>query len=212
MGRERSAYMKRLMDLIISILLLGIFLPFILLIAVLVKLKLGSPVFLKQQRPGLNEKTFYLYKFRSMNDQRDSKGKLLPDYQRLNSFGIFIRKYSLDEIPQLINVIMGEISLVGPRPLLMEYLPLYSKEQAKRHLVKPGITGWAQVNGRNAITWEEKFKYDVWYVNHHSIILDIKILWLTLIKVFRSEGINQAENLTMTPFEGTKKFENEIQG
>ena len=191
------------MDLLFSLLLLVGFSPVILLIGILVKYKLGSPVIFKQQRPGLNGKTFSLYKFRSMNDVRDCAGNLLPDYQRLTSFGAFLRKYSLDELPQLINVIKGDVSLVGPRPLLMEYLPLYTAEQAKRHLVRPGITGWAQVNGRNGITWEEKFKLDVWYVEHQSLILDMKILLLTVKKVFQSEGINQAKNETMPDFTGT---------
>lgn len=139
-----------------------------------------------------------------MTDARDNKGQLLPDHIRLTSFGKFLRKYSLDELPQLINVVKGDISLVGPRPLLMEYLPLYTKEQAQRHLVRPGITGWAQVNGRNAITWEEKFQLDVWYVKNQSFLLDIKILYLTVIKVFKSEGINQEGHVTMQKFYGTK--------
>jgi sugar transferase EpsL len=194
---------RRIMDLLFSLLLLVGFSPVILLIGILVKFKLGSPVIFKQQRPGLNGKPFYLYKFRSMDDGRDSEGKLLPDFQRLTSFGTFLRKYSLDEIPQLINVLKGDLSLVGPRPLLMEYLQLYTAEEAKRHLVRPGITGWAQVNGRNRITWEEKFKLDVWYVEHQSLLLDMKILLLTVKKVFQSEGVNQAENETMPDFTGT---------
>ena len=145
--------------------------------------------FLKQQRPGLNGNPFHVYKFRTMKDERDSNGELLPDHIRLTSFGRFLRKYSLDELPQLFNVVKGDISLVGPRPLLMEYLPLYTKEQAKRHDVRPGVTGWAQVNGRNAIEWEEKFKLDVWYVENQSFLLDIKILYLTIFKVLKSEGI-----------------------
>lgn len=193
--------MKRIIDLLISLSGFLIMLPFILMIAILVKYKLGSPVIFKQQRPGLNGKPFYLYKFRSMSDERDNEGKLLPDYERLTPFGIFLRKLSLDELPQLINVIKGDLSLVGPRPLLMDYLPLYSEEQAKRHLVKPGITGWAQVNGRNVISWEEKFKYDVWYVENQTLLLDMKILWLTLKKVVRSEGIIHDEQ----DFHGTEK-------
>ena len=181
--------MKRCFDLFCANLLFILSIPILLIVALLVKVKLGSPVIFKQQRPGLNEIPFYLYKFRTMTDQRDFQGNLLPDHIRLTSFGKFLRKYSLDEIPQLINVIKGDLSLVGPRPLLMEYLPLYTDEQAKRHLVRPGITGWAQVNGRNAITWEEKFKLDVWYVENQSVLLDIKILYLTFFKVIKSEGI-----------------------
>lgn len=160
--------MKRTFDLCISLFLLFVcFLP-ILAVAILVRLKLGSPVLFKQQRPGLHGKPFNLYKFRTMLDEKDSNGELLPDQSRLTTFGIILRKYSLDELPQLINVVRGDLSLVGPRPLLMEYLPLYSSKQAKRHNVKPGITGWAQINGRNLITWEEKFELDVWYVENRS--------------------------------------------
>ena len=195
--------MKRGMDVFISLFVLVPFLPVMILTAILVKWKLGSPVIFKQQRPGFNGKPFYLYKFRSMNEFVDEKGNLLSDEDRITSFGFFLRKYSIDELPQLINVVKGDISLVGPRPLLMEYLPLYTEEQAKRHLVKPGITGWAQVNGRNAITWEEKFTLDVWYVNHQTLFLDLKILWLTLIRVFRPQGINQEGYVTMTTFTGT---------
>lgn len=204
--------MKRLMDVLISIILLIFLSPIILLTGILVKYKLGSPVLFKQQRPGLNGRPFYLYKFRSMNDSRDSDNKLLPDDQRLTAVGTFLRKYSLDELPQLINVLKGELSLVGPRPLLMEYLPLYTEEQAKRHLVKPGITGWAQVNGRNVISWEEKFELDVWYVNHQTLLLDIKILMLTMLKVIQSEGINQVEHVTVAPFTGTEIKEKEQHG
>jgi sugar transferase EpsL len=201
--------MKRTMDVITSLSLLVIFAPLILLIGILVRYKLGSPIIFRQKRPGLNGSPFFLFKFRSMTEQKDNNGKLLPNYQRLTPFGSFIRKYSLDELPQLLNVLKGDLSLVGPRPLLMEYLPLYSEEQAKRHLVKPGITGWAQVNGRNAISWEEKFRLDVWYVENQTFLLDLKILILTVIKVIRSDGINQAEHLTMTPFKGTETKEKE---
>ncbi|MGX2961373.1 sugar transferase [Peribacillus sp. JNUCC 23] len=198
--------MKRLFDLLISLSLFIILFSIIMSVAILVRLKLGSPILFKQQRPGLYGKPFYVYKFRTMTDARDSNGQLLPDHIRLTSFGKFLRKYSLDELPQLVNVMKGNISLVGPRPLLMEYLPLYTEEQAKRHDVRPGITGWAQVNGRNAITWEEKFKLDVWYVENQSILLDMKILLLTAIKVFKSEGINQDGHVTMDKFKGTKSF------
>jgi sugar transferase EpsL len=199
--------MKRIIDILVSFSMLVIFAPIFLLIAVLVKYKLGSPIIFRQERPGFYGRPFFLYKFRSMNGLRDGKGRLLPDSQRLTSFGSFLRMYSLDELPQLINVLKGDLSLVGPRPLLMEYLPLYSEEQAKRHLVRPGITGWAQVNGRNAIPWEEKFELDVWYVNHQTLLLDIKILLLTIKKVFRSEGVNQSQHITMAPFTGTEAKE-----
>lgn len=195
--------MKRLFDIAISLLLMMILSPFLLFIASLVRINIGSPILFKQKRPGLHEKPFYLYKFRSMNEAKDQQGNLLPDYLRLNTFGKFLRKYSLDELPQLINVVKGDLSLVGPRPLLMEYLPLYTEEQSKRHLVKPGITGWAQVNGRNAISWEDKFKFDVWYVDHHSHLLDMKILWFTIIKVMQSDGVNQSVDVTMDEFKGT---------
>lgn len=167
--------------------------PCMLLLVLLIRWKLGNPIFFKQQRPGLHGKPFYLYKFRTMNNEMDSKGNLLPDGQRITSLGLFLRRFSLDELPQFINVVKGDLSLVGPRPLLMEYLPLYSEEQAKRHLAKPGITGWAQINGRNSITWEEKFELDVWYVEHQTFLLDLKILWFTFLKVIRSENVNLDE-------------------
>ncbi|MCQ6275284.1 sugar transferase [Bacillus sp. V3B] len=198
--------MKRCFDLFSSITLFILAIPILLIVAILVKIKLGSPVIFKQKRPGLHEKPFYLYKFRTMTDQRDQQGNPLPDHVRLTSFGKFLRKYSLDELPQLINVIKGDLSLVGPRPLLMEYLPLYTEEQAKRNQVRPGITGWAQINGRNAITWEEKFKLDVWYVENYSLLLDIKILFLTFMKVAKSEGISQANHVTMESFKGNKRM------
>jgi sugar transferase EpsL len=200
-----GVYLKRFIDVWVSLIVLVILSPVFLIIAILIKYKLGSPIIFKQQRPGLHGCPFYLYKFRSMTDSMDSTGKLLSDSERLTKLGAFLRKYSLDELPQLFNVIKGDLSLVGPRPLLMKYLPLYTEEQAKRHQVKPGITGWAQVNGRNAITWEEKFKFDVWYVHHQNLLLDLKIIWLTLKKVFRSEGVN----LNEPDFEGSKKKERE---
>ncbi|EKN69400.1 undecaprenyl-phosphate galactose phosphotransferase [Neobacillus bataviensis LMG 21833] len=195
--------MKRLFDFFISMMLFFSLLPIFVVFALLVKLKLGSPIIFKQQRPGLYGKPFYLYKLRTMTDEKDHKGQLLPDNKRLTTYGKFLRRYSLDEYPQLINVIKGDISLVGPRPLLMEYLPLYSKEQVKRHNVRPGITGWAQVNGRNAISWEEKFTLDVWYVNNRSFFLDIKILFLTVYKVIKTEGINQPGSATTECFTGS---------
>lgn len=197
--------MKRLFDLVAAISGLCLLWPLLLLLALLVRMRLGSPVIFSQQRPGLHGKPFYIYKFRSMTDARDANGELLPDAERLPPFGQFLRKLSLDELPQLYNVLKGDISLVGPRALLMEYLPLYSAEQIRRHDVKPGITGWAQVNGRNAISWEEKFRYDVWYVDHHSFLLDLKILWMTLLKVVRSEGVAQLGHVTMEKFRGTAK-------
>ncbi|BAU28089.1 sugar transferase EpsL [Aneurinibacillus soli] len=203
--------MKRALDVIVSLILLAILSPVILLITVLIRIKLGSPVFFRQKRPGLRAVPFYIYKFRTMTDERDENGKLLSDTVRLRSFGRFLRKYSLDELPQLLNVLRGELSLVGPRPLLMEYVPLYTETQARRHEVRPGITGWAQVNGRNALTWEEKFILDVWYVDHQSFWLDIKILMMTFFKVIRSEDINSKGHATMPVFTGkserSKRFE-----
>lgn len=198
--------MKRLFDLAFSSIGLIVFGPIMLLLVVLIKLKIGTPIFFKQQRPGRHGKPFILYKFRTMTNARNEMGELLPDYLRLTTFGKFLRKLSLDELPQLYNVLKGDMSFVGPRPLLMDYLPLYTKEQAKRHLVKPGITGWAQVNGRNALTWDEKFKLDVWYVKNHTLLLDLKILLLTVKKVVKSDGINNAGHATMPVFEGSKEL------
>ncbi|MED1205200.1 sugar transferase [Heyndrickxia acidicola] len=197
--------MKRLFDLTISLLIFMFFSPIMIIIALLIRINLGSPIIFKQKRPGLNEKPFYIYKFRTMTNERGSDGELLPDHVRLTALGIFLRKYSLDELVQLINVIKGDVSLVGPRPLLMEYLPLYSPEQSKRHKVKPGITGWAQVNGRNSISWDEKFKLDVWYVENRSFFLDLKIIAITLLKVLRSDGIQSSEQVTMPLFTGSLK-------
>ncbi len=196
--------MKRLSDTLFALLGLIVLSPILLVTYILVRIKLGSPVLFKQQRPGLHAQPFYVYKFRTMTDQRDSDGQLLPDEVRLTSFGKSLRRLSLDELPQLLNVIKGDLSVVGPRPLLMQYLPLYSPEQARRHEVRPGITGWAQVNGRNAISWEEKFKLDVWYVDHQSFWLDLKILWMTFNKVFKREGISQNGQATMESFKGTQ--------
>lgn len=199
-----QSVMKRSMDLVVSIAMLIAFSPVILVIALFVRWKLGSPVLFAQERPGLGGKMFLLYKFRTMTDEKDGMGRLLSDHLRLTSFGRRLRRLSLDELPQLFNVIKGELSLVGPRPLLPEYLPLYNEEQARRHSVKPGITGWAQVNGRNAISWEEKFKFDLWYVDNQSILLDLKILILTMKKVVRTEGITQHNHVTMEKFTGSK--------
>lgn len=195
--------MKRVFDILISLLSLLFLWPIMLITAALIHFKLGSPVLFKQSRPGLNGKPFNMLKFRSMLDATDKDGNHLPDEQRLTHFGRILRSTSLDELPGLINVIKGDMSLVGPRPLLMEYLPLYSSEQARRHDVRPGITGWAQVNGRNAISWEDKFKLDVWYVDNQSFMLDLKILLLTVIKVFKREGIASATSVTMEGFKGS---------
>lgn len=194
--------MKRLFDFFASLLgLLVLALPLLALIW-LVRRKLGSPVFFRQVRPGMNGKPFEMVKFRTMTDERDPGGELLPDAVRLTPFGRFLRSSSLDELPELWNVLKGDMSLVGPRPLLMEYLPLYSPEQARRHEVRPGVTGWAQINGRNAISWEDKFKLDTWYVDNRSLWLDIKILWLTVKKVLVRDGISAAGEATMSKFTG----------
>lgn len=195
--------LKRLIDVVIAGTLLLLLSPIMLITAILVRIRLGSPIVFKQQRPGLHGIPFYVYKFRTMTSEKDSMGELLPDHLRLTAFGSLMRKYSLDELLQLINVIKGELSLIGPRPLLMEYLPLYTEEQAKRHLVRPGITGWAQIHGRNAVTWEERFERDVWYVENQSLALDFKILLLTVKKVIRSEGVSNANHVTMPVFQGT---------
>lgn len=195
--------MKRIFDLIVSIILLLIFIIPILLISIVVLISMGSPILFKQKRPGLHGKPFYIYKFRTMTNETDEHGKLLPDYKRLTKTGEIIRKLSLDELPQLFNVLRGDMSFVGPRPLLMEYLPLYTEEQARRHEVRPGITGWAQVNGRNNLSWEERFKLDVWYVDNRTFLLDMKILYLTIMKVLKREGISQEGEITMTKFKGS---------
>ena len=195
--------MKRFLDLILSLLgfsLLG--LP-LLVLTCLVRSRLGSPVFFRQWRPGMHGKPFEMVKFRTMTDERGPDGELLPDAMRLTPFGRFLRASSLDELPELWNVVKGEMSLVGPRPLLMEYLPLYSPEQARRHEVRPGVTGWAQVNGRNALNWEEKFQLDLWYIDNQSLWLDMRILCLTLRKVLVREGISAAGEATMSKFTGS---------
>ncbi|WP_310735805.1 MULTISPECIES: sugar transferase [unclassified Pseudoalteromonas] len=194
---------KYLFDLTVSIIVFLILLPVILVVAIFIRFKLGSPILFTQDRPGLNGKVFKMMKFRSMLDAKDKHGNLLPDNERMTKFGAFLRSTSLDELPGLFNVIKGDMSLVGPRPLLVQYLPLYSSEQAKRHNVRPGITGWAQVNGRNAIGWDEKFKLDVWYVENQSFLLDIKILLLTVKKVFVREGISADGHVTIEPFKGS---------
>ena len=203
--------MKRLFDILVSFISLVLLAIPLAALAFLVRKKFGSPVLFTQVRPGLHGKPFKMYKFRTMTDARGGDGNLLGDAQRLTAFGKRLRSTSLDELPELWNVLKGDMSLVGPRPLLMQYLPLYSPHQARRHEVKPGITGWAQVNGRNAISWEQKFNLDVWYIEqtHHrgalsSMWLDIKILWLTVEKVFKKEGISAGQDVTMPPFTGSK--------
>ncbi len=197
--------LTRLFDLVIAASALVVFAPLLLLVALLVRNWLGAPVLFCQTRPGLDGKLFNMYKFRTMTDERDSCGMLLPDAVRLNRFGKILRSSSLDELPELLNVIRGDMSLVGPRPLLTEYLPLYTAEQRRRHDVRPGITGWAQVNGRNSISWGEKFKLDVWYVDNQSLWLDLKILVMTIVKVFKRDGISQEGQATANKFMGTKQ-------
>ncbi len=196
---------KRIFDLVIASLGLIILSPFILLTTILVRIFLGTPILFRQTRPGYKGKPFTIYKFHTMTETRDAQGNLLPDELRLTRFGKFLRSSSLDELPELFNVLRGEMSFIGPRPLLMEYLPLYSAEQMRRHDVHPGLTGWAQVNGRNAITWPERFKLDVWYVDHWSFWLDIKIVFMSLWKVIRREGISQPGQATMEYFRGNEK-------
>jgi len=196
---------KRVFDLIVSALVMTVLFPLLLILSVAVRWKLGSPVFFRQQRPGMEGKPFRLFKFRTMTNARGVNGELLPDAQRLTRFGRFLRATSLDDLPELLNVLKGDMSLVGPRPLLMQYLNHYTPEQARRHEVKPGITGWAQVNGRNALTWEEKFKLDVWYVDNQSFWLDIKIIFMTIWKILKREGINQQGQATMEEFMGDRQ-------
>jgi sugar transferase EpsL len=194
--------MKRMFDFVVAFMLIMLLWPIMMIIVILIRIKLGSPILFKQQRPGMHGKPFIIYKFRTMKQLADKNGKLLDDSLRMTGLGTFLRKYSLDELPQLFNILKGDLSLIGPRPLLMEYLPLYSKEQTRRHDVRPGISGWAQVNGRNAVSWEEKFQYDVWYVDNQSFLLDMKIMWMTLIKVISSEGVTQEGSVTMEKFRG----------
>ena len=196
--------LKTIFDKLLALFLLILFSPFLIITAILITWKMGRPILFKQKRPGLHGKIFGIYKFRTMTNEKDENGELLPDEQRLVGVGKAIRSLSLDELPQIFNVLKGDMSFVGPRPLLIEYLPLYNDGQKKRHDVKPGITGWAQVNGRNAISWEQKFDYDVWYVEHQSFWLDIKILWLTFLKVVKRSDISSDTAVTMEKFEGTK--------
>lgn len=194
---------KRFLDIFLSGLALILLSPILIVVAILVRTKLGSPVLFKQERPGKNEKIFTLYKFRTMTDEKDETGQLLPDEVRLTSFGKMLRSTSLDELPELINIFKGEMSIIGPRPLLVKYLPLYNEEQKHRHDVRPGLTGLAQINGRNAITWEKKFEYDVEYVNNLSFILDCQIFFGTIMAVLKREGISSATDATMEAFKGT---------
>lgn len=203
--RNFSFNSKRIFDLVLTIPGAVAIFPVILVTTLLVRLKIGYPVLFSQKRPGMGGKIFQIYKFRSMTNAKDRDGNLLPDGERLVPFGRFLRSSSLDELPALLNVLKGDMSLVGPRPLLIEYLERYSPEQARRHEVRPGITGWAQVNGRNAISWEDKFKLDVWYVDNQSLWLDIKILWMTFIKVVKREDINKDGHATMPVFYGSDR-------
>lgn len=198
---------KRILDFLVAVIALIILSPLLIIVAILVRTKLGSPVLFKQKRPGKNEKIFTLFKFRTMTDKRDENGELLPDEQRMTGFGKMLRSTSLDELPELFNIVKGEMSLIGPRPLLIKYLPLYNETQRHRHDVRPGLTGWAQMNGRNAITWEKKFEYDVEYVNHISFLFDCKILFGTIKAVCKREGINSETNATMEAFTGSKNKE-----
>ncbi|CDC06862.1 uDP-galactose phosphate transferase [Clostridium sp. CAG:343] len=203
-------YIKRFLDFTLSLLALILLSPVMLIIAILVRIKLGTPVIFKQQRPGKNEKIFTLYKFRTMTDKKDENGNLLPDSERLNKFGKLLRSTSLDELPELVNIIKGDMAIVGPRPLLVGYLPLYNEEQKHRHDVRPGLTGLAQVNGRNSISWEEKFKDDLKYVNKITFIGDTKIILKTVGKVFKREGISQENSATMEKFQGSKENKEKI--
>lgn len=197
--------MKRIFDLGLSFIALIVLLPIIAIVSLLIALNLGTPIIFRQLRPGYKGKPFYIYKFRTMCEAFDDMGNPLPDHLRLTPFGKFLRSSSLDELPELWNVIKGNMSLIGPRPLRMDYLPRYSAEQARRHDVLPGITGWAQINGRNALSWDEKFRLDVWYVDHHNLLLDLKILFLTVFKVFKREGISAEGHATMPDFMGREQ-------
>lgn len=194
--------LKSLFDKSLAFILIILFSPIYIMVSILILFKMGSPILFRQKRPGLHEQIFGIYKFRTMTNEKDEHGEFLPDDQRLVGVGKFIRSASLDELPQIFNVLKGEMSFVGSRPLLIEYLPLYNERQKKRHDVKPGITGWAQVNGRNAISWEQKFEYDVWYVEHQSFWLDVKILWMTFLKVVNRSDISSNTSATMEAFKG----------
>lgn len=202
-----AKYFKRVLDFLLSLIAIIVLSPILLIVAILVRVKLGSPVIFKQKRPGKNEKIFTLYKFRTMTDAKDKEGNLLPDSERLTKFGKTLRSTSLDELPELFNILKGDMSIIGPRPLLVEYLPLYNEEQKHRHDVRPGLTGLAQISGRNSISWEEKFNDDIKYIKNITFINDIKIFFNTIIKVFKREGISQENNVTMEKFKGTPNKE-----
>lgn len=201
--KKNRIFIKRILDICVALGLLIVLFPVIVIVAVLVKTKLGSPIIFTQERVGKDNKIFKMVKFRTMKECIDKDGNILPDEERLTSFGKKLRSSSLDELPELINILKGDMSLVGPRPLLVDYLPLYSKEQIRRHEVLPGLTGWAQINGRNSIKWKKKFELDVWYVENWNLKLDIKIIFLTIIKVFKMDGINQNAEITMERFNGS---------
>jgi len=201
-GGIYSKLIKRPMDFILSLIAIIVLSPILLIVAIFVRTKLGSPVLFKQQRPGLNENIFMMYKFRTMTDERDGNGVLLPNHIRLTKFGKILRSTSLDELPGLFNILKGDMAVIGPRPLLIEYLPLYNERQKHRHEVRPGLSGLAQVNGRNLITWEEKFEYDIHYVESISLVLDCKLIIKTILKVFKREGVNSSETVTMQKFRG----------
>lgn len=204
-GDGRASELKRLIDIIVAGGLLLLLAPLLIVLALLIRRKMGPPALFRQVRPGLHGRPFEMMKFRTMRNATGPDGQLLPDVDRLTPFGRFLRSTSLDELPELWNVLKGEMSLVGPRPLLMEYLPRYSVEQARRHDVRPGLTGWAQVNGRNALSWEEKFALDLWYVDRQTVWLDIRILWMTAVKVLKRDGISADGEATMPKFEGTRE-------
>jgi sugar transferase EpsL len=203
MARRGQEALKRGFDVVGAGAALVVLSPLLAVLALFVRLQMGSPVLFRQARPGLHGQIFEILKFRTMTDARDAHGDPLPDADRLTAFGRFLRRSSLDELPELVNVLRGEMSLVGPRPLRVEYLPLYSPQQARRHEVRPGITGWAQVNGRNAVSWNEKFELDVWYVDHRSLVLDVKILWATVAEVLNGRGVSAEGHATMEPFTGS---------
>lgn len=206
MPRSVSMFVKRALDIVVSVVALALFAPVLAVVALCVRFALGSPVLFRQTRPGLHGAPFTLVKFRTMRDAVDGHGRPLNDAERLTQFGRLLRSTSLDELPELWNVLRGEMSLVGPRPLLMEYLPRYSAQQQRRHDVRPGITGWAQVNGRNASSWDERFAHDIWYVDNHSVVLDVRILFRTVKQVFVAEGISQAGHATMPQFTGQSEI------
>ena len=198
-----SLFFKRFLDVIISIVVLVLVSPILIIVALVLFYQNKSKVFFYQERPGLHQQPFHIIKFKTMTDERDFSGQLLPDNKRLTAAGKLIRKLSIDELPQLINVLKGDMSLIGPRPLLFKYIPLYSATQLRRHELRPGITGWAQVNGRNSISWTRKLEYDLYYVDHVSLFLDLKILWMTFLKVIQTDGVNQSADRPMNPFNGT---------